>query len=308
MFLFNHIEGIITCKYLNIILIPIITYLLFVFFILICRSIYNNIRILDIRYTILDFWTIFRTPVLISTFAMIIILLIIYIIDLKSEGYIFFSRIKDNFESYIFGLITYLSLIITISSIIHSFNQIFLWDQALLKVKKLIKRGNDIKIFFWTPLIGCITHHSTNVYKDFYDTINFAVEKFLSDQKKIEIICLDDDSLVKLYDRYKKSDMGNYENSIVEEALHKTTTFINLCKSNESVSLLQKSQVLLPTFYFIISEKEMIVLLPFFMPIHDSYKKVKGIQKVKLYGFATRDRYMMSSFKDSFDFYKKLQE
>jgi hypothetical protein len=214
--------------------------------------------------------------------------------------------------SFIFGLVTAASLFVTLTTIHKQSNQIFDWAWALRKVERLITASNVIQVFFWTPLIGGVSHRKMgNEYTNFLKAFRSKTAESDSQGKKIDVICLDDHNLQKLYERYKrKNGAGDFPEEDTNAALAEVRNFIssNLerIQGRIPVSIVQSPSEILPTWYFIVSEKELIVLLPFFMPIHDFYTQVPGKPEVQMYGFATTERYMIKVFRDAFDFYRKL--
>ncbi|MBI4546434.1 MAG: hypothetical protein HY707_00530 [Ignavibacteriae bacterium] len=271
----------------------------------VCKYIWGRrFRPMALVYAFLDFCSVARVAFISSLF--IILLFIGMVLLLRKESLIqFFCSM--NIENWAFGAITFMSLVVTISAVQRAFNQIFDWDRALVKVEKLIKRGTHIKVFFWTPLIGGVTHRKQRTYTDFHNRFMNSIRPHSSEETDIEIICLTKDSLNTHYDRYRVSKGGRYDDSIVQEACDELNQlFENFGLYGLNGNLHRKTQEVMPTFFFILSEKELVVILPFYMPIHDSYTKIAQEEKVKLYGFSTRERHMIDSFERAFEIYKKL--
>lgn len=247
-----------------------------------------------------------------SLVIIIVALAFSYFVSSMSPGEYFEKKLRNNVENWIFGAITFMSTVVSFSAFYRAYNQIFDWDRALVKIQKLIKRGKEVRVFFWTPLLGGVTHREKRSYNDFLNLFRNSIQRFSSEQTDIEIVCLAESSLKTLYDRYKESNSGSYKDAIVDKAWKEVKELMNSMEEKikedgtDYIKLERKTSDVLPTFYFILSEKELIVLLPFYMPIHDSYNS-QPLPKVGLYGFSTRERYMIYSFEQAFDFYKQLQ-
>jgi hypothetical protein len=254
-------------------------------------------------YAFLDTCSVIKVGFFFSLVILAVFVAVVLLLKGKSPQ-LFLKEM--NIETYLFGVITFMSLVVTISALQRAFNQLFDWDRALVKIEHLMKRGKQIKVFSWTPLLGGITHRARGTYTDFHNRFMNSIRTHSTDDKDIEIVCLDNISLEKHYNRYKEP-IGPYDDKIVKEAWEELNDlFTGFIRYKDQSKLYRASSDVIPTFFFFLSEKELIVLLPFYMPLHDAYRSADHTEKVQLFGFSTHEKHMINSFERAFDFYKNL--
>lgn len=158
---------------------------------------------------------------------------------------------------------------------------------------------DTVRCLVCTPAIGCLALPKRE-WDFLYSTLN-------AHNTRIEMVCLDDESLRKYHELFKdrKTDRGVISREIIDEANKKSQALIASFQASQycAKSLAETS---FPGYYVFANRQRAIIVAPFFMPmpLHSlSPNQIMELPPVEMFGFETSDAIIVRTAHKLFEVY-----